>query len=138
MVESGFAESFAAEWVAAWNAHDLERVLSHYADDFEMASPQIVHLAGVERGVLKGKHAVRSYWEVALGRRPDLFFRLHEVFVGIGTVCICYESQPGWNAVEWFRFGPGCKVVKSAAHYSRQRTPGRRFPVARMASGCSV
>jgi ketosteroid isomerase-like protein len=25
-----FAERFANEWVAAWNARDLERVLSHY------------------------------------------------------------------------------------------------------------
>ena len=30
---------FAAEWIEAWNAHDLERILAHYADDFEMASP---------------------------------------------------------------------------------------------------
>ncbi len=35
------AESFAAEWIAAWNARDLLRVLSHYTDDFEMSSPFI-------------------------------------------------------------------------------------------------
>ena len=27
------ALGFAREWVAAWNAHDLGRILSHYADD---------------------------------------------------------------------------------------------------------
>jgi hypothetical protein len=28
-----FAERFAEEWVAAWNAHDLVRILAHYEDD---------------------------------------------------------------------------------------------------------
>ena len=36
MMEKGFAERFAKEWVAAWNSHDLERVLEHYEDDFEI------------------------------------------------------------------------------------------------------
>lgn len=27
---------FAHEWIAAWNAHDLERILAHYADDVEL------------------------------------------------------------------------------------------------------
>jgi ketosteroid isomerase-like protein len=28
-----WAESFAVEWIEAWNGHDLPRVLSHYTDD---------------------------------------------------------------------------------------------------------
>jgi len=28
--------SHAQEWIAAWNAHDLERILAHYADDVEL------------------------------------------------------------------------------------------------------
>jgi ketosteroid isomerase-like protein len=28
-----FADPFAEEWIAAWNAHDLPRILSHYEDD---------------------------------------------------------------------------------------------------------
>src|ERR1700723_3107179 len=38
MMTSELALRFA-EWIAAWNAHDLPRILSHYADDFEMSSP---------------------------------------------------------------------------------------------------
>jgi len=38
---SGFAERFGADWIAAWNSHDLDRVLTHYEDDFEMSSPLI-------------------------------------------------------------------------------------------------
>lgn len=35
------ANEFAAEWIEAWNAHDIDRILSHYTDDFEMNSPLI-------------------------------------------------------------------------------------------------
>jgi hypothetical protein len=57
MLNKTFAERFAAEWIAAWNSHDLDRVLSHYADDFEMSSPYIAELAGEPSGKLKGKEA---------------------------------------------------------------------------------
>jgi len=40
-VEKGFAEGFAKEWVAAWNSHDLDRILGHCDDDFEMSPPII-------------------------------------------------------------------------------------------------
>jgi ketosteroid isomerase-like protein len=33
------------EWVAAWNSHDLERVLALYAEDSEMTSDKIQALA---------------------------------------------------------------------------------------------
>ncbi len=26
-------DAFAIEWEAAWNAHDLNRILAHYAED---------------------------------------------------------------------------------------------------------
>lgn len=38
MMENGFAERFANVWIAAWNSHDLERILAHYEDEFEMSS----------------------------------------------------------------------------------------------------
>jgi hypothetical protein len=32
-------DAFAAEWIAAWNAHDLDRILSHYAADAVVRTP---------------------------------------------------------------------------------------------------
>ena len=51
MIEQSFAETFAAEWIAAWNSHDLESILSHYVEDFEFgANGKIIrsfaHLGG--------------------------------------------------------------------------------------------
>jgi hypothetical protein len=64
------AQHFAQEWIAAWNSHDLEEILSHYTDDFEMSSPLIVQLMGEASGTLRWKPAVRVYWSKALARCP--------------------------------------------------------------------
>src|SRR4051812_27812211 len=54
---------FAEEWVSAWNAHDLDHILGHYSDHFEMTTPFIVKLRGEFTGTLKGKEQVRAYWQ---------------------------------------------------------------------------
>jgi len=38
MIDNEFAREFGAHWIEAWNRHDLEQVLSHYRDDFDMSS----------------------------------------------------------------------------------------------------
>ena len=66
MLDVARARALAEEWIAAWNAHDLDRILSHYADDFEMTSPHIVERMGEPSGRLRGKTSIRIYWERAL------------------------------------------------------------------------
>jgi hypothetical protein len=117
MISRETAEHFADEWIAAWNAHDLARVLSHYDDDFEMASPRIVDIAGEPSGVLRGKANVGRYWETALRAIPDLRFDKLAVFVGARSIAIHYRNQAGRLAVEVFELGAGGKVVRAAAHY---------------------
>ena len=60
-MDKAFAEHFAASWIGSWNAHDLRRVLSHYADDFEMSSPVIIQVAAERSETLRGKAAVGAY-----------------------------------------------------------------------------
>jgi hypothetical protein len=57
-MDKAFAEDFAGDWIESWNAHGLRRVLSHYADDFEMSSPVITQVAADPSGTLQGKAAV--------------------------------------------------------------------------------
>jgi ketosteroid isomerase-like protein len=118
VIDREFAESVAREWIAAWNAHDLERILSHYAEDAEMASPFIRSIAGVEEGVVRGRDALRAYWSAALGRVPDLHFTLRGVYVSARSVALHYDSSLGHSAVECLEFGPDRKVTRAAAHYS--------------------
>jgi ketosteroid isomerase-like protein len=118
MLDRAFAEHFAADWVAAWNAHDLDRILAHYADDFEMTSPVIVQIAGEPSGTLCGKQAVGAYWQKALQLIPDLQFELISLLVGVGSITLYYKGARGRLAAEVFHFGPDRKVVKAFAHYA--------------------
>ncbi len=118
MLDRAFAEHFAADWVAAWNAPDLDRILAHYADDFEMTSPVIVQIAGEPSGTLRGKQAVGVYWRKALQLIPDLQFELISLLVGVGSVTLYYKGARGRLAAEVFHFGPDRKVVKAFAHYA--------------------
>ena len=60
MIERPFAEAFADEWIAAWNSHDLDRILSHYTPDFEFSSPLMPEVSGEPSGRLKGQDAIRA------------------------------------------------------------------------------
>lgn len=117
MIDANFAQHFAEDWVAAWNSHDLDRILSHYADDFEMASPYIAALAGAPGGKLKGKPAVRAYWAKALGLMPSLRFDLVAVLPGVDSVVVYYRGVRGM-AAEVFFFDAAGKVARAAAHYA--------------------
>ncbi len=117
MINQEYAEHFAREWIGAWNSHDLERILSHYTNDFEMSSPVITQIAGEPSGTLKGKDAVGAYWAKALTLVPDLRFELLATFVGVDSITLYYKGPRGASA-EVFHFGPDRKVERAYAHYA--------------------
>lgn len=112
------ATRFAQDWVAAWNSHDLERILSHYADDFAITTPMIKTLLGVESGTLTGKQAIREYWQAGLAKIPDLHFKLIEVTTSPGSIAIYYEAILGKRAIEVMFFNPQGLVERVIAHYN--------------------
>lgn len=116
MITREHAEHFADEWIAAWNSHDLSRILAHYRDDFVMSSPRIATIAGVASGVLEGKAAVGAYWAKALAMMPDLHFTLLASFAGADSIALHYQSARG-AAVEVMFLDDAGQVVRAAAHY---------------------
>ncbi len=113
------AMEFAKEWIDAWNNHDLNRILSHYSDDFEMASPRIVQVMNEPTGKLKGKNDVCKYWEKSLIQSPNLRFELIEVLIGADSIVIYYHNVTrNKKAAEVFIIGPDSQVFKSMAHYN--------------------
>jgi len=116
-MEKGFGERFAKEWVAAWNSHDLERILAHYEDDFEMSSPIITTLVGERSGKLRGKVAVGGYWAKALQSIPNLRFELLAVLAGVNSITVYYRGHRGL-AAEVLHFSASGKVREAFAHYA--------------------
>lgn len=110
--------ALAQEWVAAWNAHDLERVLALYSEEASMASPYIAAMGLSETGRLHGKDALRAYWGKALPNHPDLHFDLKTVFAGPDSVVIHYRNERGAEVCEYLRVDGDGKIVEGAAHHA--------------------
>ncbi|MGI0090181.1 MAG: nuclear transport factor 2 family protein [Nitrososphaerales archaeon] len=114
VIDRDWAEAFAREWVDAWNSHDIERIFSHYTDDFEMTSPLIVSRMGVPSGRLKGKDAIRPYWLQGLIASPPLRFELLGVTVGVNSLAIRYRSVTAKRTViERIEFDDHQRVVRA-------------------------
>jgi len=117
MFSRDFVDHFAAEWIEAWNNHDLNRILSHYSEDFEMSSPFIAQITSAPSGTLKGKEAVGAYWAKALELMPSLHFELVTALAGVESITLYYRGARGM-AAEVFFFNTNHKVKKACAHYA--------------------
>ena len=88
------ATRFAQEWVAAWNSRDLERILSHYADDVEVTSPLVPKILGSDQLSVRGKANLREYFRRGLDAYPDLKFTLGARTPAFGVIVT--TSVEGW------------------------------------------
>jgi ketosteroid isomerase-like protein len=111
------AERFAEEWYGAWNSHDLDAILRHYADDVEFLSPFVVALNDDPSGTLRGKDELRAYIERGLKRYPDLNFEPLDLLVGVDSVTLSYVSVESKRAAEVMTLDPDGLVVRVQAHY---------------------
>jgi hypothetical protein len=93
VIERAKAVTAAQEWIDAWNAHDPERVVAHFADDVVVSSPVAARLRPGSDGVLRGRAEVLSYYRDGLAAVPDLRFTLIEVCAGVDEFTIVYRNQ---------------------------------------------
>jgi ketosteroid isomerase-like protein len=112
------AKKFAAQWIESWNSHDLDSIMAHYSEDVEITTPMIKMAAGIESGSLKGKEAVRDYWQKALHKIPDLHFELVETTVGVDSVALYYKSVMNKMAIEVMFFNEVGLINRMIAHYT--------------------
>ena len=105
------------EWIAAWNARDLERVLALYDDGFEMTSPHIHAMGFDASGTLRGKARVREFWATALTHVPDLHFELIDLFLSPDSVVVFYRNERGGKVCEYLRLGADGKIKQGSGNY---------------------
>lgn len=110
------ARSFVAQWVTDWNAHDLDSLLGHFAEDVVFTSPAAARLIASSGGVVRGKAALREYWTEGLRRIPDLRFEVVASYVGVDTLVINYSNQRGGLVNEVLVFD-GALVVQGHGTY---------------------
>ena len=101
------AVAFAEQWAKDWNNHDVEALLSHFADDVVFTSPLAGRLFPESGGVVRGKDALRRYWGEGVRRNPALRFKVRGVYAGVDTVVIHFRTEKGTEQCEVLTFGDG-------------------------------
>lgn len=69
-----FCKGIAAQWMDAFNAHDLEKLLSLYDENAIHFSPKLLERKPETQGLIKGKAALRDWWQDAFLRLPTLSY----------------------------------------------------------------
>lgn len=117
MVTGEWAREFAKDWVSAWNAHDLDAILGHYADGVMLTSPVAARLLGDPSGNVRGKAALRAYFSKGLEAYPNLKFDLIDVMSGLSSVVLYYTNQAGTKSGEFMEIDANGKVTRVVANY---------------------
>ncbi len=123
MITEQQAQAFAKDWVESWNTHDLDRILSHYSDDFEITTPLIKTFLGIDTGTLQGKQNIKEYWASALKKLPHMHLELIDVVISIESIALYYKTVMDKMAIEVMFFDSSGKVNKAIAHYTLDLDP---------------
>jgi len=114
------ALAFAESWLRAWNSHDLEAIMSHYSADVEFSSPLVMQVINEPTGVIRGRDALRAYFEKGLSQFPELHFEMIDVLCGVGSVTVYYRSAE-MTVAEVMMFDNSGAICKSLAHYHYEK-----------------
>lgn len=67
-------EGIASSWLLAFNAKNLDALLELYADDAVHTSPKLRDRQPETKGEIRGKQAMRAWWQDAFERLPELLY----------------------------------------------------------------
>jgi predicted ester cyclase len=110
------ALNLANHWVANWNAHDLDAIMTHYDDTIELTSPAAAQLLGNSKVI--GTANLRAYFQRGLEAYPELHFELKDVLHGLNSLVLYYTNQKGTHTAEFMELSAAGKVTRVIAHYS--------------------
>lgn len=119
MLTEADARKFADQWVLAWNSHDLNAIMSHYAPQVVLTSPVAARLLNDASGTVSGKEALREYFKRGLAAYPNLAFKLLDVMWGISSLVLYYSNQHGNGnkTGEFMELDAEQKIVRVVANY---------------------
>ncbi|HET6842965.1 MAG TPA: nuclear transport factor 2 family protein [Candidatus Angelobacter sp.] len=118
MITESEIKGFAHQWVAAWNSHGLDAIMSHYAVNVVLISPVAARLLDNPSGTVEGNAALRNYFKRGLELYPNLHFELLDVMCGLSSLVLCYRNQNGTTTAEFMEFGQNGKIIRVVANYS--------------------
>ncbi|HDV5785652.1 TPA: nuclear transport factor 2 family protein [Legionella pneumophila] len=90
MIDRDKAWKFAHEWLDAWNKHDVDLIMKHYADSIKFCSPVVQKVLGDSKGVVSGIDNLKDYFSRQLQKFSTLHFQLLDVFTSPQSLVLYY------------------------------------------------
>ncbi len=116
-LDSARARSLAEEWVAAWNAHDLDAIMALYAPGIVFQTPTIIDTLGIPDGTVRGSERLREHFARGLERLPDLRFELDSVYAGVHSLAMTYRWADGTPVCELHEYDGDGLIERVQALY---------------------
>jgi ketosteroid isomerase-like protein len=111
-------ESFARDWLAAWNSHSIDAIMSHYAEGVTVKSPFLAEAVKGSGGTVTGRETLRPIYAKALQKYPKLWFEVIQVLASTESLVIHYKSVEGLYAAETFLLDEDGKAKLVLCHYA--------------------
>jgi len=119
MIEREKVWEFAHEWLNAWNKHDVNLIMKHYADTIEFCSPVVEKVLGDPKGVVIGIDNLRDYFSQQLKKFSTLHFQLLDVFSSPQSIVLYYKINRGLLAAEVMIMNSDMKAIRVYANYDK-------------------
>lgn len=112
------ARQLAEQWVAAWNAHDLEAILALYAPGVVFQTPTIIATMGIADGTVRGAGELHEHFARGLARLPDLRFDLDGVYADVRSIAMTYRWADGTPVCELHEYDDAERIERVQALYA--------------------
>lgn len=80
----------AHDWIAAFNVHKVESILSLYAEDAIHFSPKLKQRLPETNGFVNGRKEMRAWWIDAFDSLPTLHYALQNLIVNDSSILMEY------------------------------------------------
>jgi hypothetical protein len=121
-----FAAHHVEKWVKGWTDHNLNAIMSSYAEELEFSSPKIRAVLGDKKNnTLRSKRELSIYFSAGLERFSNLKFKIIDFTVSDNKVILEYSANLDGKSIvyviEKFEFENEL-VKKSGAYYGVEQT----------------
>ena len=107
----------AQHWIEAWNAHDLDRIMSHYASDIEFEANTVARRWQKPDGILRGIAELCEHFRLGLELAPALRFELEDVFSAPSGYAVLYRRENGNRVLDVVELNPDDLAQRVKAFY---------------------
>jgi hypothetical protein len=111
----------AEDWIEAWNAKDLDRIMGHYAVDIEFVANTVVRRWQKPDGKLRGLAELRDHFGLGLKLVPELHFEMESVFFAPSGYAVLYRRENGNRVLDVVELNSEGKARRVTAYYQGEQ-----------------